>query len=181
LRLNLAADNLMGGGPEHDEADNHGAASADDEVMPEGVHPAPRSYSNDGVTWVIPIVQNGTDTTWSYTLGAASGGTGTTASLQDGVYHLAIATAGATTVPGGTPLASAYLSPMFHRLYGDSDGNKTSNTLDYARFKNAFGSSTGSSAYSADFDLDNNGSVNALDYAQFKKRFGLAFTYPAGF
>ena len=36
-------------------------------------------------------------------------------------------------------MAAGYTSPLFHRLYGDADGNKTANTLDYAQFKNRFG------------------------------------------
>ena len=74
-------------------------------------------------------------------------------------------------------MASFYTSAMFHRLLGDADGNATVSALDYAKFRQAFGSSAGSAAYSADFDYDNNGSINALDFAQFKKRFGLSFTY----
>ena len=118
---------------------------------------------------IIPVIQNGAGTTYSYNL---SGGG---ACLQDGVYHLNAAASAVTA--GGTPMASAYASPLFHRLFGDTDGNKTINALDFARFKQTFGSSSGSAAYNGDLDSDNNGTVNALDYAQFKKRFGLSFNY----
>jgi hypothetical protein len=98
-------------------------------------------------------------------------------SLPDGVYDLTAGAAAVRDAGGGTFAQNADAVFTFHRLFGDSDGNKTVNTLDYARFKNAFGSSSGAAGYNADFDFDGNGTVNTLDYAQFKLRFGTLFSY----
>ena len=154
-------------------ANNYGSGKNDGSADTDAssVLGAPSNPSGDGVTWVVPVVQDGTDTTYSYVL--AAGGV----SLQDGVYHLSVNASAVTASNGGTPMASAYTSPLFHRLFGDADGNKTVNNADYLKFKQSFNAAAGQSNYNADFDFDGNGVVNNSDYLQLKKRFGLAFGY----
>jgi hypothetical protein len=115
--------------------------------------PTPVAGSNN-TQWVVPFA-------------ASTANTSASGSLNDGIYTLSIS---GVSSSGTTSLT-------FHRLFGDTDGNKTVNALDYARFKTAFGTSTGAAAYNADLDFDNNGTINAADYAQFKTRFGRTFTY----
>jgi uncharacterized repeat protein (TIGR03803 family) len=126
---------------------------------------SPTSLS--GVLGTPAAVAGGNGTQWVVPVLAGTAYTDAGGSLNDGIYTL--------TLSGVS--SSGLTSLTFHRLYGDTDGNKTVNALDYSKFKNAFGTSTGSTAYNPDLDFDNNGNINALDYAQFKKRFGTTFTY----
>ena len=100
---------------------------------------------------------------------------GSGVSLTDGVYA---ATLDHTKVSSnGVPLA-ADAGLTFHRLFGDTDGNKVVNNADYLKLKRSFNAASGQSSYNAGFDSDGNGVVNNADYLQFKKRFGITFAYP---
>jgi hypothetical protein len=65
--------------------------------------------------------------------------------------------------------ASTGRTDTFFRLFGDSDGNESVSTLDYARFKQAF------STYNPIFDVDGNGTVSTLDYARFKQDMSVSY------
>jgi hypothetical protein len=66
--------------------------------------------------------------------------------------------------------ASASTGPPnnIFRLFGDSDGNGTVTSTDFAMFRTVFG------VAGPIFDFDNNGVVNSNDFAEFRKRFGLS-------
>jgi len=66
--------------------------------------------------------------------------------------------------------ASASTGPPTNifRLFGDSDGNGTVTSTDFAMFRTVFG------VAGPIFDFDNNGVVNSNDFAEFRKRFGLS-------
>jgi len=101
-----------------------------------------------------------------------------TKSLDDGVYRLTLDRTKVTN--GGIQMAADYLSPKFHRMFGDSTGDAAVGALDYAAFKAAFSKSFGEAGYVEFFDVQGSaadGTINQLDYANFKNRFGKAFNY----
>ncbi|MBX7104277.1 MAG: hypothetical protein K1X57_09350 [Gemmataceae bacterium] len=83
-------------------------------------------------------------------------------SLIDGLYTLAI-TGFAFTDAAGVEGLDSMLS--FHRLFGDSDGNRTVDSTDLLAFRLAF-LGTGPT-----FDFDGNGTVDATDFLQFRLHF----------
>jgi hypothetical protein len=97
-------------------------------------------------------------------------------SLGDGVYDVDLL-ANAVRDSAGNVLSGGNKKLTFHRLYGDSDGNRIVNNADYGVFKATFGASSSSSNYNRNLDYDNNGIVNNADYAQFKLRFGTSVSY----
>jgi hypothetical protein len=86
-------------------------------------------------------------------------------SLADGLYTLNVFS---NQVAGGLP-GGNYTSATgaIHRLFGDSNGDRTVNSVDFAAFRSFFG--LGASI----FDFDNDGQTNSTDFAEFRKRFGL--------
>lgn len=60
------------------------------------------------------------------------------------------------------------VAPRLFRLYGDSDGNGTVTSTDFAAFRSVFGL-----AGPSIFDANNDGIVNSTDFAEFRKRFGV--------
>lgn len=60
----------------------------------------------------------------------------------------------------------------FFRLFADSDSDRSVNLLDFAAFRQAFGSISGDSAFNEAFDSSNDGSINLLDFAAFRQSFG---------
>jgi len=52
-------------------------------------------------------------------------------------------------------------------MFGDSDGNGTVNSTDFATFRTFFGIGPSFS------DFNNDGQTNSDDFAEFRKRFGL--------
>jgi hypothetical protein len=60
------------------------------------------------------------------------------------------------------------------RYFGDVNGDRVVNGLDFAAFRPAFGTSAGDPAYLAALDFDGDGAINGLDFAQFRPRFGLS-------
>ncbi len=104
-------------------------------------------------------------------------------SLADGRYTVLIranqVTAGGAQLDGdgnGTggddfTLAGTTANGLF-RLFGDVNGDGTTNAADFGQFRPAFGSSTGQPAYLAFLDIDGDGTINAFDFGQFRNRFG---------
>jgi hypothetical protein len=67
-------------------------------------------------------------------------------------------------ITGG--LTTGNVTSQFHRLFGDSDGDRDVDVSDFAAFRAAFGSSN------LTFDYDGGGGVDANDFGQFRARFG---------
>jgi hypothetical protein len=59
-----------------------------------------------------------------------------------------------------------------YRLFGDSDGNRTVDTLDLLRLRTSFGLLANQPGYLAYFDWDNSGVIDALDLFRFRQRYG---------
>jgi hypothetical protein len=60
----------------------------------------------------------------------------------------------------------------FHRLFGDSDGDRDVDGVDRDRFRSAFDKSRGGVASSWFFDFEGDGDVDGRDNGQFNRRFG---------
>ncbi len=93
-------------------------------------------------------------------------------SLIDGTYKL---TALAGQISAAGPLdgdnngfgGDDYVL-TFHRLFGDADGNRAVDAVDFTYFRLALGGS------SFAFDLDGDGNVNVLDFIGFRNNFGMS-------
>ncbi|MBM4094344.1 MAG: hypothetical protein FJ276_33795 [Planctomycetes bacterium] len=60
----------------------------------------------------------------------------------------------------------------FFRMFGDIDGNRNVDFVDFFAFRKTFGRSIGDPDYDPRFDWDGNGNVDFLDFYQFRSRFG---------
>jgi hypothetical protein len=103
-----------------------------------------------------------------------SGSLTTNGSLNDGFYDFTIDADQVTGVGGklngGTDFTViGDTANKYFRLFGDENGDGTSNLLDFAVFRGAF--NLGPSAV---FDYDNSGNVDLLDFAEFRGRFNLS-------
>jgi hypothetical protein len=125
-----------------------------------------RQSDNVAVTLAASVLGNTVTLTFT-------GGPVELSSLADGRYSLTILASLIANLDGngdgmigddfllvGTPATGLY------RLFGDSDGNGTVNSVDFGIFRSVFG--TGSSI----FDFNGDGQTNVADFAQFRVRFG---------
>jgi hypothetical protein len=108
--------------------------------------------------------------TWTITFEgspvAANGG-----SLPDGLYRLTIdgidiIAAGRTTDANNAGAVNTVRTVDFHRLFGDQDGDRDVDAIDFGAFRNAFGQP------GSVFDSDGDGDVDATDFGAFRARFG---------
>ncbi|MEO1524055.1 MAG: choice-of-anchor D domain-containing protein [Planctomycetota bacterium] len=103
--------------------------------------------------------------------------------LNDGNYQLQVfgsaiqSTIGSDVIPlmedvyfggDGTNVVN---TDFFFRLFGDLDGDRDVDGIDYARFADAFGSTTGSATYNAAADFELDGDVDGVDYGNFGQNF----------
>ena len=104
-------------------------------------------------------------------------------SLPDGIYDLVTSALLTSDIAGN--LMAADDTRTFHRLFGDSDGNKVVNSLDYSLLRATYNRRSTDPAFDSRLDFDGNGVVNALDLANFRSRYGVRYVYstplrPAG-
>lgn len=59
-----------------------------------------------------------------------------------------------------------------HRLFGDYDGDRDVDALDFLNFRSTFGLSSGAAGFIGAFDSNADGDVDAGDFLQFRVRFG---------
>ena len=95
-------------------------------------------------------------------------------SLADGNYSLTVLdsitdTAGNVLDGDGDGSAGGNATDEFFRFYGDVNGDRTVNILDFFQFRNAFGDPD---TLDERFDFNGDGVVNILDFFQFRSRFG---------
>lgn len=102
-------------------------------------------------------------------------------SLVDGRYALSIdgtkihdAFGFNLDADGDGTLGGMRVDSLF-RFLGDSEGDGDVDNLDYARFRNSFGTQAGDAAYRAFFDSDSDGDIDTLDYARFRQRYSQRF------
>lgn len=95
-------------------------------------------------------------------------------SLADGHYQLQIdaekVTANGQLLNGGSGPGSDYVDEFF-RLFGDQDGNRVVNLLDFAGFRSAFGNAVLDSPMFEAFDFNQNQVVDLLDFAAFRRNY----------
>ena len=115
-----------------------------------------------------------------YAVTWAVSGAGTEySSLEDGNYSLTFNTSAIQGGgPGGPGLGSNPLSggaALFHRLFGDSNGDSQVDNTDLAAFNASYRSRYGQTTYRAYFDFDMNGTpttmVDTTDQYQFQARY----------
>lgn len=105
------------------------------------------------------------DSTFAPALGSAK-------SLIDGNYTLTLI-ASKITGTGGSLDGNAdgvggdNQVLLFHRLFGDADGNRSVTAADFAALRLAFGGS------SFTFDVDGDGIISAADFSAFRLRYGV--------
>jgi hypothetical protein len=61
----------------------------------------------------------------------------------------------------------------FHRLYGDMDGDRDTDAIDFGAFRRAFGTSEGVPLYRECLDGDGDGDIDAQDFNLFRLHFGV--------
>lgn len=126
---------------------------------------------SDSATFAVTATNpSGDGTTYTLAFGGLTAG-----SLPDGVYDLVL-DAAAVTDPAGQHLAANH-TLKFHRLFGDVDGNRVVNMVDYTRLRVTLARSTGDPLYNGVFDYDGNGTITVTDLAQFRRRFGMRYGY----
>lgn len=97
-------------------------------------------------------------------------------SLPDGIYDLVV-TAAAVQDAYGQTLTGGNRTFTFHRLFGDTNGDKTVNLTDYRRMRITLGRSDADPLFNGVLDHERNGIVNILDLTQFRRRFGARYVY----
>jgi VCBS repeat-containing protein len=91
-------------------------------------------------------------------------------SLGDGSWTLTVVAAKVHSAADPTLVMAANRVTQFHRLYGDSDGDRDVDATDKAAFSAALGKTDAASL--ATFDYNTDGLINGTDQSQFNKRYG---------
>ena len=73
---------------------------------------------------------------------------------------------------GGNFVLGTQAVDKFFAYYGDINGDRTLNLVDYTAFRNAYGTSSENSAYRIELDYNLDGVINLPDYTQFRNRYG---------
>lgn len=89
-------------------------------------------------------------------------------SLADGNWRLTVSSTNVVASSNGLNMGQSVVIDGIKRLFGDSDGNGTVNSVDFATFRTFFG--LGASI----FDFDGDAQSNSSDFAEFRKRFGIS-------
>ena len=100
-------------------------------------------------------------------------------SLTDGNYTLLVNGSQILTSAGNQPvdannddLQGGTRTENFFRLFGDRDGNRQTDNVDFFFFRQALGSIMGQPNYNAAFDFDGNGQIDNTDFFRFRQRLG---------
>ncbi|MCA9129613.1 MAG: PD40 domain-containing protein, partial [Planctomycetales bacterium] len=107
-------------------------------------------------------------------------------SLTDGNYkltidHRLIADAAGNALDGdGDGIAGGDATNEFFRFFGDVDGDRDVDILDFLAFRRAFGTNSSRSGFSAYFDVDGDGDIDGGDFLQFRRRYGQVLNPPEG-
>jgi 6-phosphogluconolactonase (cycloisomerase 2 family) len=73
---------------------------------------------------------------------------------------------------GGNFILGTQAIDKFFAYYGDINGDRTLNLIDYTAFRNAYGKTSASSDYRIELDYNLDGIINLPDYTQFRNRYG---------
>jgi len=108
-----------------------------------------------------------------------SGNNATSGGLINGYYTLTLYTSGIKNLNDegydgdgdGVPGPSAVV--QFHRLFGDINGDRAVNSIDFAAFRLYFGLNSSFPSFRHYFDADGDGDIDSIDFAAFRSFFGL--------
>ena len=108
----------------------------------------------------------------------------TAGSLDDGNYELTINGAAISSTAsgqlldankdgseGGIRTDGDQEEDKFFRFYGDFDGDRDVDGIDFGQFRTTFFKSSNSPDFIASFDYDSDGDVDGIDFGQFRQRF----------
>ncbi|HWE97883.1 MAG TPA: PA14 domain-containing protein, partial [Tepidisphaeraceae bacterium] len=142
---------------------NAGGSGSNDNSAPSDASAAlgTPATSDGGMTWVVPVNPSSAFSAFG--------------SLSNGIYTLTLHGSLAQDVQGRTPPTDRSLT--FHRLFGDANGDRRVNAVDYGQFNAAFGSNSSQGAYNPYFDFNHDNRVNAVDYGQFSADFGKSLSW----
>jgi hypothetical protein len=101
-------------------------------------------------------------------------------SLSDGVYDFLANVSNLRDTFGLLPVGThTDKNPTlaFHRLFGDSDGDKDVDGVDYNLFRTAYRTNTSHAGFIDYFDFDGDGDVDGVDNNAFNERYRLRLTY----
>lgn len=125
-----------------------------------GVNIASSNPSGDGKTFLLKFSGSG-----------IIGG-----SLPDGIYGLTVH-ANLIHDNFGQTLSGGNSVLPFHRLFGDSDGDKDVDGIDALRFRQAQSSFSTSANYRWYLDFEGDGDIDGIDSLRFRQRQGQVFSY----
>lgn len=110
--------------------------------------------------------------------------------LVDGNYQLTILAdrvraSGSSTLfdgdgdgAGGVDyLRGAAAADNFFAYYGDVNGDRVLDLIDYTAFRNAYGKSIGTEGYRWELDYNNDGQLDLVEYTQFRNRYGITLSF----
>lgn len=60
-----------------------------------------------------------------------------------------------------------------HRLFGDSNGDRTVDSTDFLDFSNTFGLTAGDPLFKPEFDQNQDSTIDSTDFLEFSNRFGV--------
>jgi hypothetical protein len=72
----------------------------------------------------------------------------------------------------GTQLTAGVADDFFTQ-YGDVNGDRWTNNLDFVQFRQSYGSAAGNALYRDYLDYDGDGNINGTDYTAFQARLGM--------
>jgi hypothetical protein len=139
---------------------------------------APGGVTLTGPAGPVTLIPDYSLSTVPYTVAryTFSGPGVTPGGLIDGVYTLTVNSSLVTNYDGdgydgdGDGLPGPNGAFIFHRLFGDYDGNRRVEPSDFLAFRLAFLSTAGP-GFEYAFDNDGNGIIDAADFLQFRLRF----------
>jgi hypothetical protein len=106
--------------------------------------------------------------------------------LIDGNYQLTEDTASTTSMETSTPMAADFVfgdteGDNFFTFFGDSDGDRDSDVVDYINFRTSYRTVSGDTDFDSNLDFENNGNVRLLDFLEFRTRFQSALPFTTQF
>jgi hypothetical protein len=126
-----------------------------------------------GLQAAVSVLGGRTVVLLTFTGGGIVGG-----SLADGNYRLTVLADQVTDAQGnrldgnGDGNGGDNRVDAFFRLFGDTDGDRDVDNLDFLRFRGTFGLSAGQAGFLWYLDFNNDGRVNAADLVEFNRRRG---------
>ncbi|MGN6546234.1 MAG: SdrD B-like domain-containing protein [Aureliella sp.] len=78
---------------------------------------------------------------------------------------------------GGDYVRGAGAVDDFFAYYGDANGDRVLDLIDYTAFRNAYGKSIGTDEYRRELDYNDDGQSDLVEYTQFRNRYGNTLSF----